>query len=128
MKQEITTVFKKTCPEVTRIVDPVQQLKVKIAESKKSSTGLNGANITVLRILKDISRLVPESTDFLVTRFTFDGKSIEIKGETDNFNAVDNIKTDLGKSSYFKNVTTSSAARIKKGKRVGFDLRMELGS
>ncbi|MBE9547104.1 MAG: pilus assembly protein PilM [Proteobacteria bacterium] len=128
LKHEIITVFKKTCPEVTRIVDPVQQMKVKIAELRKSSTGLNGANVTTLHILKDISRLVPESTDFLITRFTFDGKSIEIKGETDNFNAVDNIKTDLGKSNYFKNVATSSASRIKKGKRVGFDLRMELSS
>ena len=101
-------------------------MKVKIAELRKSSTGLNGANVTTLHILKDISRLVPKSTDFLITRFTFDGKSIEIKGETDNFNTVDNIKTDLGKSNYFKNVATSSASRIKKGSRVGFNLKMEL--
>ncbi|MEA3414755.1 MAG: pilus assembly protein PilM [Thermodesulfobacteriota bacterium] len=129
LKQEITSVFKKTCPEVTRIVDPVQQLKVKIAEAGNSSSGLNGAGsgIRTLDIIKDISRLIPESTDFLITSFTFDGAGVKIKGETDNFNTVDNIKNSLSKSNYFKNVTISSASLIKKGSRVGMDLRIEVG-
>jgi len=126
LKSEITAVFKKTCPEVTRIVDPIQQLKVKIAEARNSSSGLNGAGsgIRTLDIMKDISRLISESTDFLITSFTFDGAGVKIKGETDNFNAVDNIKNSLSKSGYFKNVTISSASLIKKGTRVGVDLRM----
>ena len=128
LKYEITDVFKKTCPEVTRIVDPIQQLKVRIAEARNSSSGLNGhgAGIRTLDIIKDISRLIPESTDFLITSFTFDGATVKIKGETDNFNTVDNIKNSLGKSNYFKNVTISSASLIKKGSRVGVDLRIEL--
>jgi type II secretory pathway component PulL len=80
LKHEITDVFKKTCPEVTRIVDPIQQLKVRIAEAKNSSSGLNsaGSGIRTLDIIKDISRLVPESTDFLITSFTFDSRQIEL--------------------------------------------------
>jgi len=126
LKSEITSVFKKTCPEVTRIVDPVQQLKVKIAREQKSSAGLsgNGFGIRTLDILKDISRLIPESTEILITSFTFDGETVKIKGETDNFNSVDGIKNSLGKSASFKNVTISSASLIKKGSRVGFDLRI----
>ena len=128
LKHEITSVFKQTCPEVTRIVDPVQQLKVRIAEARNSSSGLNGdgSGIRALDIIKDISRLVPESTDFLITSFTFDGAAVKIKGETDNFNTVDNIKNSLGKSNYFKNVTISSASLIKKGSMVGVDLRIEV--
>lgn len=130
LNHEINDVFKKTNPEVTKIVDPVQQLKVKITEAQKSSMGLSGigSGSTALNILKDISRLVSKSRDFIITSFTFDGAFVEIKGETDNFDTVDDIKTDLDKSIYFKNVTTSSASRIKKGSRVGFDLRMELSS
>ena len=126
LKSEITAVFKNTCPEVTRIVDPTQQLKVKIAEAGNSSSGLNiaGSGIRTLDIIKDISQLVPESTDFLITSFTFDGAAVKIKGETDNFNTVDKIKNSLSKSNYFKNVTISSASLIKKGSRVGVDLKM----
>ena len=128
LKSEITSVFKKTCPEVTRIVDPVQQLKVKITLAQQSSSGLNGTGFgtKTLDILKDISRLVPGTTDFLITSFTFDGDTVKIKGETDNFNSVDGIKSELAKSSCFRNVTISSASLIKKGNRVGFDLRMEV--
>lgn len=127
LKHEIITVFKRTCPEVTRIVDPVQQLKVKIVEAKKSSMGLSkiDSGATALNTLKDISRLIPESPDILITRFTFDGDSTKIKGETDNFNTVDSIKNNLSKSKYFKNITISSASLIKNGSRVGFDLRIE---
>ncbi len=128
LKHEINDVFKKTFPAITRIVNPVQQMKVKIAEAKKSSIAPNriGSGSTVLDILKDMARLVPGSTDFLVKNFTFDGNAIEIKGETDNFNTVDSIKSYLGKSVYFKNVKISSASLIKKGSRVGFNLKMEL--
>jgi Tfp pilus assembly protein PilN len=73
-----------------------------------------------------MSRLVPPSIDFIVRNFTFDGDSVEIKGETDNFNTVDNIKSYLGKSIYLTNVKISSASLMKKGKRVGFNLKMEL--
>ncbi|MBW2630660.1 MAG: pilus assembly protein PilM [Deltaproteobacteria bacterium] len=128
LKSEITSVFKETCPEVTKIVDPVQQLKVKITLAHQSSAGMNGTGFgtKTLDILKDISKLVPGTTDFLITSFAFDGDTVKIKGETDNFNSVDGIKSELGKSSCFRNVTISSASLIKKGNRVGFDLRMEV--
>ena len=128
LKYETRDIFKKTFPEVTRIVNPIQQMKVRIAEAKKASITSSriGTGSTVLDILKDIARLVPPSVDFVVKNFTFDGDTVEIKGETDNFNTVDNIKSCLGRSTYFKNVKISSASLMKKGNRVGFNLKMEL--
>jgi len=128
LKSEITSVFKTSCPEVTKIVDPVHQLRVKIEMAKQSSAGLSGTGfgIKTLDILKDISRLVPGETDFIITSFTFDGETVKIKGETDNFNGVDGIKSALERSRYFGAVTISSANLIKKGSRVGFDLRIEV--
>lgn len=128
LKEEIRTVFSETCPEVTRIVDPLQQLRVKITEGKKSKAGQGsiGTGITVLDILKETSSLVPESAQFLITSFQYDGNLVTIKGETDNFNTVDTIKNHLAGSKMFKNVTISSAALVKKESRVGFNLRMEL--
>jgi Tfp pilus assembly protein PilN len=109
-------------------VDPLQQLKVKIAEGKKTKAGQGsmGSGITVLDILKETSSLIPESAEFLITSFQYDGNVVTIKGETDNFNTVDTIKNQLAGSKIFKNVTISSAALVKKESRVGFNLRMEL--
>ncbi|MEA3470810.1 MAG: PilN domain-containing protein, partial [Thermodesulfobacteriota bacterium] len=128
LKEEIRAVFSEICPEVTRIVDPLQQLRVKIIEGKKSKAGQGsiGTGITVLDILKETSSLVPESAQFLITSFQYDGNLVTIKGETDNFNTVDTIKNHLAGSKMFKNVTISSAALVKKESRVGFNLRMEL--
>jgi Tfp pilus assembly PilM family ATPase len=128
LKQEITRVFKTTFPAATRIVDPLQQMKVNISETRKLSMAPNriGSGSAVLNILNDMARLVPESTDFLITSFSFDGTMVEIKGETDNFNTVDMIKNNLGKSNYFSNVKISSASLIKQRNRIGFDLKLEL--
>lgn len=128
LKQEIARVFKKTFPDVTRIVDPLQQMQARVSEIKKLSMAPNriGSGSAVLNILNDMARLVPESTDFLITSFSFDGSTVEIKGETDNFNTVDVIKNNLGKSSYFSNVKISSASLIKQRNRIGFDLKLDL--
>ncbi len=128
LKTEITSVFREACPEVTKIVDPVQQLTVKIAQAGQSSSGLNGISfkIKTLDILKDVSEAVSGNTNFLITSFAFDGDTVKIKAETDNFNSVDGIKSELDKSSRFRDTAISSANLIKKGTRVGFDLRMEI--
>ena len=89
---------------------------------------MNGISfkIKTLDILKDISEAVSGNTNFLITSFAFDGDTVKIKAETDNFNSVDGIKSELDKSSRFRDTTISSANLIKKGTRVGFDLRMEI--
>jgi len=103
-------------------------MKVNVSETRKLSmaSSRTGSGSAVLNILNDMARLVPESTDFLITSFSFDGNIVEIKGETDNFNTVDVIKNNLGNSSYFSNVKISSASLIKQSNRIGFDLKLEL--
>ncbi|MFB3926698.1 MAG: pilus assembly protein PilM [Syntrophales bacterium] len=123
LKQETRMIFNKSCPEVTKIVDPVQQLKTRIAEAKKLSPGAR-PEVTFLDLLRDISILVPESSDFLITNLDFDGERMELKGETANFDMVETIKNGLGRSGYFKNVTVSSASLIKEKNRVEFEVRM----
>ncbi|HOO90089.1 MAG TPA: pilus assembly protein PilM [Syntrophales bacterium] len=127
LKKEITGVFRDTWPEVTRIVDPVQQARVKVEQLRNPFTGTkNSMGTGVLAILDDISRLIPTSVDFLITSFQYDGNTVTIKGQTDNFNTVDAIKKALDKSNILKNVKISSASLIKKENRVELDMKMDL--
>ena len=128
LKQEITDIFRDTWPEVTRIVDPVQQSRIMVEQLRNPPAGTKNVvlGIGVLAILDDISRLLPASVDFLVTSFQYDGNTVTIKGQTDNFNTVDTIKKALDKSNIFKNVKISSASLIKKENRVGLDMKMDL--
>lgn len=127
LDQKITEVFKQTMPEVKRIVDPVHQLKVKINEKKKSAVSIPGINSSdrVIDLLRDISDRVPKALDVRVTRMVIDPESVRMSGKTDTFNTVDSIKNELGPSTYFSNVTISSANLDQTGKRVQFEIKLQ---
>jgi hypothetical protein len=127
LDQQITRIFNETFPDVKRIVDPVQQMKVKIDEIKKTAASLpgTGASGKVLDLLNDISLRLPESADVKVSRMVVDQDSLLIKGETDTFNTVDTIKKGLEPSPYFAAVTISSANLDRSGNRVNFELKLQ---
>ncbi|MFH1625256.1 MAG: type II secretion system protein GspL [Pseudomonadota bacterium] len=127
LDRQIIEIFRTTVPEVKRIVDPVQQMRIKIEEIKKSTIALPGIGEKqrVLDLLREISFRVPESLDMRVTSMTVDPEAVQIKAETDTFNTVDSIKQGLEGTGYFSEITISSANLDRSGKRVGFDLRLK---
>jgi len=127
LDRQITEIFKQTFPDVKRIVDPIQQMKVRINEIKKSTLlfpGI-GASGMVVDLLKDISLRIPESVDVHITRMVVDPDVVLIRGETDTFNTVDTIKKGLDPSACFNTVAISSAKLDRSGKRVQFELKLE---
>ncbi len=128
LTQEIHGVFRETLPEVTRIVDPVQQLQVRINQAKKRTISENGGagEFRVLDVLAEISGRIPSSYKVKVTRMVVEKKNLRLKGNTDNFNTVDNVKKVLEKSPFFKEVTISSANLAPKGGEVRFEIKLQL--
>jgi general secretion pathway protein L len=128
LKAEITTIFKTYNPEVTRIVDPVSQLKGKIMEARKISLGISETRpgMTVLALLKDISSLTPPATELLVSSLIIEKDMILLKGQAKNFDAVDTLKKELMKSKFFQSVTIGGTNLMEKGDRVEFDIRVAL--
>jgi Tfp pilus assembly PilM family ATPase/Tfp pilus assembly protein PilN len=126
MKTEIISIFRDNCPEVTRVVNPVQQLRDKIAELKKISLGYEKgtSEVTTLGLLQDISKLIPASAEILITNFDYDHGLIMMKGEARNFDTVNSIKETLSGSKYFKTVTISSTNLVRQGDKVEFELKL----
>jgi len=79
---------------------------------------------TFLDLLKELAELAPADT--LLTSLTLDGSVIGLKGEAQNFDAVDTIKKALANSKYFKTVAIGSTSMIKQGSRVEFDLKISV--
>ena len=127
LDHEITEVFKQTFPDIHRIVDPVQQMKVAINEIKTSAVSMPGmgADQKVLDLLKDISERIPSSMDVLLNSMVVDPETVRISGETDTFNTVDSIKNDLEPSPYYSQVTIASANLDRSGKRVQFEIKLQ---
>ncbi|MBW1858367.1 MAG: PilN domain-containing protein [Deltaproteobacteria bacterium] len=127
LDKQITEIFRQTLPGATRIVDPVQQMRIKINQNKKSAFFLPGigGDHKVVDLLRDISLKVPESLDVRVMRMVVDPETVNIKGETDTFNTVDIIKKGLEPSEYFSAVTISSANLDRSRKRVQFEIKLK---
>jgi len=127
LNKQITETFRQTLPDVTRVVDPVQQMRVKIAQIKKSGFSLPGigGSHKAIDLLRDISLRVPESLDVRVISMIVDPETVKIKGETDTFNTVDIIKKGLEPSEYFSSVIISSANLDRSSKRVQFEIKLK---
>ncbi|GAG03245.1 unnamed protein product [marine sediment metagenome] len=130
LDNQITEIFNQTCPDAKGLKytdQKIQHMKTKIGEIKKSALSLPGigGDWMVLDLLKDISLRVSESLDVHVTRMIVDPEGVQIKGETDTFNTVDNLKKGLERSAYFDSVTINAANLDRTGKRVQFEIKLQ---
>lgn len=123
LKRDIQAEFKKIDPQATRIVDPVAQLRGKIAEAKKVSSGLNEGTgvVMALDLLREISQLA--TSDLLVTSFNLDGDAFALKGQTRSFDDLDKVKKAFANSKSVRSVTIDSTQQMKQGEGVEFDLK-----
>ena len=127
LEQQVVQVFSETLPEVKRIVNPAQQLQVRINEIRKTySGGEGGTGYSVLSLLTEISARIPISYPVVVKRLVADSDTVRIKAVTRDFNTVDNVQKELEKSPYFETVTISSANQSPEGDEVRFELKLEL--
>ncbi|MGD2029773.1 MAG: pilus assembly protein PilM [Desulfobacterales bacterium] len=128
LNNQITDVFTSTFPDVKKIVDPLQQMRIKIQEARKNALlpGVTDKNIRAIDILNDISKLISNNIDVNFTRLVIGAENTVISGDTDTFNSVDGIKNGLEKSKLFKKVVISSANINKSDNRVRFKLKIDL--
>ena len=70
LNREIVETFSATLPDVKRIVDPLQQLQIKLQEAKKNLLlpSQTGNNTRTIDILNELSVGIPEKTDVELTR------------------------------------------------------------
>ena len=122
-------VFRKSFPEVTRIVDPLVQMRAKLQEAQAPTVSmpLFTQEKRILAILADISARVPDTISMHVSRLVVDQDSVKIKGTTDAFNNVNVIKQLLAKSARFSEVTIISATKAKDRAVIRFEIRLQLG-
>lgn len=124
----INSIFTATVPEVTKIVDPIQQLQVKIKEVGQASMNPDGnlPSSTIVHLLAEISATIPAAIDVRLARFVVDDTGLRIKGTTDTFNSVNAIKTGLEQSTAFGSVEISSATLDAKTSKVRFELKLTM--
>ena len=127
IKKQITQIFKKDFPEAGNMIDPVQQLKTKLAGNKKTLGFYEGLpEVTTVDLLKEISGMVSPSLNIVITDLNYENGIVLMKGEAKTIDDVSTIKNEFLKSRYFKTVTMGSTSLAKDGGKVDFNLRIEV--
>ena len=127
---DIRGVFKETQPEVSRIVDPVQQLQVAVQDLQVSANEGDHGTLpyTTLHILREISIRIPSTMDVRLSRLVYESKGLRLMGLTDSFTTVNSMQKNLEQSKNFSTVTISSTKQIPKENKIRFELKIELGA
>ena len=125
--KEIESVFRSTFPEVTRVVDPAKQMQDKIEDLRKTFVLAENttSNVLTIDVLNEISKAIPQQTDVELDRIVVTADNVQVSGETDTFNSVDDMKTRL-EATIFETVTISAANMDRKTQRVKFKLKIDL--
>jgi hypothetical protein len=127
LDRQITGIFKSTFPEEKAIIDPYQQMKVKMIEMKKKPflDRENAAQMRRIDILKEISVRISKDIDIRIGRLTIDDADVVLTGNTNSFNSVNAIKDQMETSPLFSQATISSAGLDRSGNRVDFTLTLK---
>ena len=128
VNRQIVAVFQSTFPEITRIVDPEQQMRLALQEVREKSTftGNMDAGISNVELLKEMSLAVSADLDIEITRLVRGDEDMIITGNTDTFQTVDEVKGSLEKSNMWKAITITSANLDNTSNRVEFRLKIDL--
>ncbi len=128
MDGRIREIFQSAFPQITRIVDPLHQMRVALQEAQQSALGpgSGAGDARSIDILNELSRRTPPAIDVILDRMVIGEDSTLISGSTDTFNAVDEIQNGLSGGELFKKVTISSTNKERTGNRIEFKMRISL--
>ena len=103
-------------------------MRLKVEDAKKGDLYPEAAErgVDAIEILNVVSRFIPEEVNVALNSIIIGSDSVLISGDTDTFNAVDDMKSGLEKAEAFKEVSISSANMDKSGARVRFKLKITI--
>lgn len=124
LRAEATSLLQKNFPDVTRVVDPAQQFRTRIADARRLAAATRGVTSgdAVLVVMKDLSEQAPESAEVLLTALLLDGDRIDVRGEASSAEAAESIKKALEATGRYAGIALrfESAGQ---GSRVEFELK-----
>jgi len=129
LRAEIRKEFTQALPEVKRVVNELQQMKARVQEerAKLAALGGGGGNGSPLEILRELSLVVEPSMKVRVTELIVDPETVEVNGEADSFDTVNQMKSRLDRSARFKEVQLKTARASTLENVVEFKLQMKRG-
>jgi hypothetical protein len=116
--------FRETCPEVTRVVDPLTQMR-----EKMGANTLERANfpeqVSILKTMADFVQAVPADVKVEVTHFIITGKLLFVSGAAEDLKSVEKLRVGLEDSGKFLSTKVGDLS-FDSQQRVSFNLNLEI--
>ena len=127
LKKRAEAILTQTFPETRNIVNPLQQMIVKVREIRNAGLiSPQGAQSKKIDILNTISQSLPPRLDIHVSQLVASMERVQISGTTGAFEEVNEAKENLEKSGIFDTITIISANMDQKSGRVRFKLSADI--
>jgi len=129
LKADIRKEFMQAQPGVKKVVNEVEQMKTLVQEEKARVNALGGLSkaTSPLEILREFSTVIEPEWKVRVTDLVVEPEAIEVTGEADSFETINQVKSRLDKSSLYKEVQLKTARASTLENVVEFKLQMKRG-
>lgn len=130
LKAQIRKEFSQALPEVKKVVNEIQQMKAKVQEERAKLGSLGGGpgGGSPLEVLREVSLMVDPGAKIRVTELIVDSEAIELNGEADSFDTVNQLKAHLDRSGKFKGVQLKTARASSLENVIEFKFQMKQGT
>ncbi len=130
LRAEIRKEFTQALPEVKRVVNEVQQMRARVQEERArlGSFGAGPGSGSPLDILREFSLTVDPAMKVRVTELNVEPEAVEVNGEADSFDTVNQLKTRLERSPRFQDVQLKTARASGLENVIEFKLQMKRGA
>lgn len=127
INQKMVEIYRSLFPETENVVNPLIQIKEKLGYNEKESLNkLPISDISVIKILEEVTLLFPENANGGVEELIYSGKTVNLTGICDNLKVLDRIKENAKKSKIFKICEVNSISFTKENNvRFNLFLKME---
>jgi general secretion pathway protein L len=128
-KEQMREIFRATLPDTNVIVDIPRQIQAELEQLKQRATLLGvGDSASPLAALREVSRLAPEDITLDVKRFRYADDSLDISGDTTDFDSVNRLGERLRQSPLFESVRIFDAKMGLEGDTVSFRLQINIST
>ncbi|HYB22078.1 MAG TPA: pilus assembly protein PilM [Thermodesulfobacteriota bacterium] len=130
LKGEIRKEFSQAVPDVKKVFNEIQQMKARVREEKDRLDSLGGSSGTgsPLEIIRDLSLVMDPAWKVRFTELAIDPETIEVSGETNSFDAVNQLKAKLDGSPLYREVQLKTARASGLENVIEFKLQMKRGT
>jgi general secretion pathway protein L len=126
LQKKMEDIYRQTFPEAG---DPPKDIPLhmtsRLNAARSQSKLFGGPGVTPLAVLEAVSRSFPEASASVVRDLNYDKDGIRLTGQSNSFEAVDQLAASLERESVFGAARISDAKTNIDGKRIDFRIDLE---